>query len=296
MTTLIEKSCGNLTLSVAPELGGAIAALNWRGEPILRPLDLNGKQRANLCGSYPLIPWSNRIAESQFTFAGRSWNVAKNFGDHPHAIHGNGWKTPWKMAAETPDSVLLEMQHEASEAWPWPYEARQLIELDSNSLRISMTYVNRADIAVPVGLGFHPFFAHAAESEICFVAKNVWLNDANALPCKESEIPERWNYRVFRQPQFGSVDNCFTGWSGSATVRWPGRGLTATISSTNMFNAVLFIPPAERNVVAIEPVSNINNAINLLPAGSSNQAMTRVQPGEHFTVSMEIRIADHASA
>ncbi|EAQ6918635.1 aldose 1-epimerase, partial [Salmonella enterica] len=50
----------------------------------------------------------------------------------------------------------------------------------------------------------------------------------------------------------------------------------------------------ERNVVAIEPVSNINNAINLLPVGSDDRAMRLLPSGERFTVSMEIRIAEHA--
>lgn len=294
MVTLIEKSCGNLTLSVAPELGGTIAALNWRDCAILRPLQINGELRANLCGSYPLIPWSNRIAQSQFSFAGQTWQVAKNFGDHPHAIHGNGWQAAWKVTSESSNSILLEMTHDASEAWPWPYHAIQLMELSEHALRVSMTYINQAETSVPVGLGFHPFFAHASECEICFVAKKVWLNDASALPSQESEIPKEWDYNTFRQPQFGSVDNCFTGWNGSAQIRWPRRDITATVSSDTVTNAVLFIPGAERNVVAIEPVSNINNAINLLPVGSDDRAMRLLPSGERFTVSMEIRIAEHA--
>lgn len=186
MVTLIEKSCGNLTLSVAPELGGAIAALNWRDCAILRPLQINGELRANLCGSYPLIPWSNRISQSQFSFAGQTWQVAKNFGDHPHAIHGNGWQAAWKVTSESSNSILLEMTHDASEAWPWPYHAIQLMELSEHALRVSMTYINQAETSVPVGLGFHPFFAHASECEICFVAKKCGLT--MPVPCQAKSL------------------------------------------------------------------------------------------------------------
>ncbi|SUX76506.1 Uncharacterised protein [Citrobacter freundii] len=48
-----------------------------------RPLDPAGEQRANLCGSYPLIPWSNRIANGCFTFNKVKYRVKRNFGDHP---------------------------------------------------------------------------------------------------------------------------------------------------------------------------------------------------------------------
>ncbi|MFZ3390865.1 aldose 1-epimerase [Buttiauxella gaviniae] len=293
MTKLIEKSCGHLQLSVAPSLGGAIAALNWRGFPILRPLSPTAQLRANQCGSYPLIPWSNRIAQGEFSFAGQILQVKKNFGDSPHAIHGSGWLNAWHVGEESDNGLTLELEQPANESWPWPWRGTQVFELEVNLLRVTLSYHNTSDVPVPVGLGFHPFFADADQSEICFKATGVWLNDDDSLPLKEIEVPERWNYPAFRKPQFGSVDNCFTGWNGCAKVHWPARKITAVLSSAAT-NAVLFIPEKVRNVVAIEPVTHINNAINLLPSNSSNQAMKLVSPGECLCLSMEIRISDDA--
>jgi len=290
MVTLIEKSCGNLTLSVAPDLGGAVASLNWCGQPILRPWSASAELRANQCGSYPLIPWSNRIAEGRFSFAGQTHHLKKNFGSSPHAIHGSGWLKAWQVSKESAHSLTLGIEQEAGDAWPWPWRGTQIFELDGNALRVTLTYHNLAEVPVPAGLGFHPFFADAGASEIYFSAKGVWLNDADSLPHKETEVPERWNYNTFRKPEYDSVDNCFTGWSGCAKIRWPARGITALLTSTAP-NAMLFIPPEHRNVVAIEPVTHINNAINLLPLDSSHQAMSLIQPGESLAVSMEIRIA-----
>lgn len=290
MTRLIEGTCGDVHIAVAPALGGGLAWLRWRGHDILRPLNPQGEQRANLCGSYPLVPWSNRIANGRFHFAGHDRVVARNFGNHPHALHGNGWQQEWR-AQQSGESIVLTLQRPASEGWPWPWEAQQVFALTESSLTITLHYRNLADIPVPAGLGFHPFFADADRSEVYFAAQRVWLNDDDSLPCREIATPESWDYRVFRQPVPASVDNCFTGWSGEAAVRWPSRGIRATLTS-DAPNAVFFIPGLERNVVAIEPVSHINNAINILPPDSSEQAMDIVPPGGTLTLEMTIRMSE----
>lgn len=290
MTWLIERARGDLQIAVAPELGGALAWLRWRGNDILRPFDPAGEARANLCGSYPLVPWSNRIANGRFTFAEQAYEVTRNFGDCPHALHGNGWQCAWR-AQENEENITLTLERAASEEWPWPWRATQVFTFTEESLTIALHYHNLADTPVPAGLGFHPFFADANQSEVQFSAARVWLNDDDSLPCEEIATPDKWDYRTFSAPVPASVDNCFTGWGGEAAVRWPQRGIRATLKS-DAPNAVFFIPGAERNVVAIEPVSHINNAINMLPPGSATQAMDVVAPGGTLSLSMTIRMSD----
>lgn len=290
MTRLIEHTCGDVSIAVAPELGGALAWLRWRGDDIFRPFDPQGEKRANLCGSYPLVPWSNRIAQGEFNFSGRHWRVARNFGDHPHALHGSGWQSEW-LEQEGEENITLTLECPETDSWPWPWRATQIFALTQDSLTITLRYHNLADISVPAGLGFHPFFADANHSEVQFSAARVWLNDDNNLPNEEIITPEKWDYRSFRAPIPSSVDNCFTHWSGEAAVRWPHRGVRATLTS-DAPNAVFFIPGAERNVVAIEPVSHINNAINLFIPGSCEQAMDVVAPGSMLTLHMTVRMSD----
>lgn len=289
MTRLLECALGETRIAVAPELGGALAWLRWRGHDILRPLDPAGEQRANLCGSYPLIPWSNRIANGCFTFNKVKHRVKRNFGDHPHSLHGNGWQTAWQVLHATEQEIVLELHSPASESWPWPYRAEQRFRLFPDRLRIELTLFNNAEENVPVGLGFHPFFADAEHSEIRLVSSRVWLNDENSLPSKETDVPEPWCYHTFRPPIPRSVDNCFTGWQSPAEIRWPQKHIRVEIDSAAT-NAILFIPPRERNVVAIEPVTHINNAINLLPANDSEHAMKTLNPGASLTHWMELRM------
>ncbi len=39
--------------------------------------------------------------------------LARNFGDHPHAIHGIGWHRPWTIRARDESSALLALDHDA---------------------------------------------------------------------------------------------------------------------------------------------------------------------------------------
>ncbi|WP_414165420.1 aldose 1-epimerase [Superficieibacter sp. BNK-5] len=292
MTRLIERTLGTLTFTVAPELGGALASLRWKGHDILRPRDPHGEQRANQCASYPLIPWFNRIADGRFFFAGKARQVAKNFGDHPHAIHGQGWLSPWSVAEESDCRIVLTLDMPASPGWPWPWRGVQTFDATQERLSVTLCYHNLAGEAVPAGLGFHPFFAQADACELFFSAPRVWINNDESLPVDELATPPEWNYSSFRAPVAGSVDNCFCGWSGEATVRWPQKNIRATLTCHDTECAVLFIPGAERNVVAIEPVSHINNAINLFPCGQDKRAMDIVAAGDSICLGMTIRMSD----
>lgn len=291
MTRLIECKYGDMHIAVAPALGGALAWLRWRGQEILRPLDPHGVQRANMCGSYPLIPWSNHIADGRFVFDDQPFQVTRNVPDNPHALHGIGWQQAWEVVSASETQIDLALTCPASACWPWPWRASQRFALTENGLTVTLTYHNLVDHAVPAGLGFHPFFADAARSEVMFRAAHVWLNDDTSLPAEDVAVPPVWDYTHFKTPLPGSVDNCFTGWNGEAIVRWPQRGIRATLHSSTP-NLVFFVPGDGRNVVAIEPVSHINDAINRFPAGSNVQAMDRIAPGGELSLSMTIRMSD----
>ncbi|QIZ77491.1 aldose 1-epimerase [Ferrimonas lipolytica] len=296
MLKLVTKTLGDLTLKVAPELGGAIAALQYRDVDILRPLPALENVIVNQSGSFPLIPFSNRIANGIFEFEGEQFELLKNFGEHPHTIHGNAWHQPWIISEEASNGVVLKCLHQAEgdayHSWPWPYQATQVFELKDNELHVTLSYFNLAERNVPVGLGFHPYFANAKDALVRFAAKKVLLNDANTLPCAVEDVPAKWDYSELRAPVAGSVDNCFAGWDGHSEVRWPDAKVKAEVISPDAKNAVFFMPPAEKNFVAIEPVTNVNNAINDLTCGSNDQAMKLVGPGQSVSVTMIIKVSD----
>ncbi|MEJ8824537.1 aldose 1-epimerase [Variovorax humicola] len=300
LPTRISKTVGDLSLVLAPESGGAIAALQYRGVNILRALRDDDEPRANLAGCFPLVPYSNRIAFGRFRFDGQSHELARNFGEHPHTIHGNGWLCAWQVESELENAIVLTLQHEARgeqmRHWPWSYQARQVLQLSKDTLCATLSCTNLAAHDMPVGLGFHPYFAQADKALVRFSADKVLINDHRALPVAREAVPAQWDYRELRAPVAGSVDNCFVGWDRRAEIYWPETGIKAEIHSPDADNAVFFVPPIEKNFVAIEPVTNVNNAINDLPIDAGPGAMRRLRPGATMSVAMAIRVSHHAQA
>lgn len=90
---IIELEHGHARVRIAPDLGGSITAFTWRDRPVLRPTPSAALADRNvrLASCYPLVPYSNRIRNARLVFRGRDYALARNFGAHPHAIHGVGW-------------------------------------------------------------------------------------------------------------------------------------------------------------------------------------------------------------
>ena len=87
---------GELELSVDAARGGSIMAFRERGFDLMRPWDgCSDDPRAY--ASFPLVPFSGRVDHGRFRFDGRSYTLAPNFPPEPHAIHGDGWTSPWTV-------------------------------------------------------------------------------------------------------------------------------------------------------------------------------------------------------
>src|SRR5215470_12097703 len=135
MSETILLTAGEASAELAPATGGAIARFALCGVDVLRPVSDEARATANVRGyaCYPLVPYSNRIALAELAWSGRTYALARNFGDHPHSIHGVGWQRPWGVLAHDAASALLALDHTAAgsdaTAWPWPFRATQSFTL-----------------------------------------------------------------------------------------------------------------------------------------------------------------------
>ena len=91
--------------------------------------------------SYPLVPFSNRIANATLHWRGTQYPLPRYLAGHPHAIHGNGWQRTWDVVEHAPPRATLELVHDALQArkleWPFPYRARQTFVLTESALALS---------------------------------------------------------------------------------------------------------------------------------------------------------------
>ena len=89
----------DIAIVVMPASGAALLGWVLDGTHILRPARpeavMNGDVRGLSC--FPLVPFCNRIANGRFVWRGVEYRLDRNFGDHPHAIHGLGWQRAWQV-------------------------------------------------------------------------------------------------------------------------------------------------------------------------------------------------------
>lgn len=248
----VQLQQGPVRLALRPDLGGAIAGLWLDGMPVLRscePQSLSGV-RESAC--YPLVPYSNRIAQRQFSWLGRSYSLASNC-DEPHSLHGTGWLDAWRVLEQTPARVTLEYTHPSDAHWPFAFHVEQVFELRPDALRISMAATNIDARQTPMGLGWHPYFVRRERSRVHLELQHRWEADATKLPIKQvAQSALDADVAVL------DLDNCFDGWSGPARIRDEKLSLRMTSS---LQHAVVYTPSG-RDYFCVEPVSHVNNALN----------------------------------
>lgn len=280
---MLSLTAGDCSLVLAPELGGSL--LGWtRGTThVLRHADpravVPGTVREMAC--FPLVPYSNRIAYGRFRFAGTEFQLARNFGDHPHSIHGVGWQRAWQVRQVTPSSATLALHHQPDDAWPFAFTVTQQICLMPDALKLTLMLVNTHATPAPAGLGLHPFFPRIG-AQLQFGAASVWHNGADYLPSTRTPVPPEWDHRAARPVGSVALDNCFEGWAGTATLAWPDRTLTV-IATEALRHLVVFTPPGQ-GYFCVEPVSHMNDAIN-------HDAMRVLAPGETLSGTVSFRLS-----
>ncbi len=284
MSAPITLIANPLRCEIVPSLGGCIAGL-WRGDvAVLRSPGAGGLHAARQSGSYPLVPFSNRIAHATLAWEGTNHPLVKNFGTEPHAIHGVGWTRAWDVIEANDRFALLSYQHKPDGSWPFAFDTTQAFRLSDNALEMTLSITNQSPLATPVGLGWHPYFVKRANSRIAFHATGRWEMDAQKLPTHRSA-----STGITAACATLDVDHCFDGWSGELHLQ---DDLLHTRVTSNMQRLVLFTNAAQ-DYMAVEPVSHVNNAINLMAQGIADAEALGVEvlhPGESMTREMTVLI------
>jgi aldose 1-epimerase len=278
--TPLELRAGDLRLQLRPDLGGCIAGL-WLGElPVLRSVDGAALTNVRDSASYPLLPYSNRLGYRRFHWLGKEHTVQPNFPDTPHALHGLGWQRAWEVAAASDSEAELVLRHAPDADWPFAFEARQRFMLSPGELRLELLLRNDAPHPAPVGLGWHPYFPKRERSRLHAELKERWEADPTKLPTRRVAQPG-----IDADVAHLDFDHCFEGWVGAARIRDEKLALKLTSSLDRL---VVYTPPHERHF-AVEPVSHVNNAINM--AEPAQHGLRTLGPDESTGAWMQLAVA-----
>ena len=297
MADAVALVAGDARVGIAPATGGAIASFTLGGIDVLRPTPaLAPEVRTHAC--WPLVPYSNRIAQARLDFAERTHVLARNFGDHPHSIHGVGWQRPWAIAAHDATSARLVLDHdaagEAARAWPWPFRAMQSFALRADAtgavLAVRLTLANTGADAFPFGLGFHPFFVRTAATRLAFRAGGVWMTDATRLPTELAPMLPDGPFEPARDPGAATIDHVFAGWDGTALLHDGARRMAVTLAADRALSFLVVYAPERADFLALEPVTHMTDAFNRAARGERGTGARTLRPGGTFSCTMEIGV------
>jgi aldose 1-epimerase len=284
---LVGKS---LALELAPWLGGSIARMDYVAEggvaPVLRGAE--GQPRSVLdTGSFPLVPYSNRIRGGRFFFRGRDVKIAPNMAPDPSPLHGQGWLAPWEVVSSSESAAELLFRHEPGE-WPWRYEARQLFELTAAALDIRLSCRNLSDEPMPCGLGQHPYFHCTPETRLDTEVEGAWTIDENVLPT--GRVPATGRYDLRDRLVCGQdLDHGFDGWGGRAVIRTPGVPFAIEMSSPDACCFQLY-SPGSGGIFVAEPVTHTNAALNAPEEEWEALGFQVLGPGEEMALHARIAV------
>ena len=289
---LVTLAAGPLVLTLSPRVGGSIARFEFvRGDdrfPILRGCKGAGEDVLAM-GSFPLVPYVNRIRGGEFAFRDRVVTLAPNMAGDPSPLHGQGWLGPWAVTEARDGDALLRFRYEAGE-WPWAYVAEQHFELTEHGLQLTLSCTNDSDEPMPCGLGQHPYFHCGSKTRIETDVSHVWLIDEQVLPTER--VPAEGRYDLSGVGVCGmGLDHGFGGWGGSARLSDPDWPFGLVMSSPDAGFFQLY-SPASGGIFVAEPVTHANAALNAPESEWAELGMKILQPRESTSLTMRLEVTD----
>lgn len=216
--------------------------------------------------SYPLVPFSGRIASGRYSFEGRNIQLAPNFPPEPHAIHGDGWKAIWDVEAATSKSLIISFTH-IDPKNEIEYRATQEFTISDISLEVKMSITNTGKRKFPLGLGLHPAFVKTPKAKLTAGVTAVWHSDDLNLPTHVSPVPEAWDFKNGRVMSELVIDNNFADWDRNAKIEWPEWNASVEINSTPELGKLVVYCPSGEDFFCVEPVGNVADGFNLANNG-----------------------------
>lgn len=272
-------------------MGGTIEALygchHGRQIPLLRPGAATGNAGQSSC--FPLVPFGNRITGNSFSFEGETYTLTPNTEWDPHYLHGDGWLNPWICREQSEERLVLAYQHRSE---IYSYTVCQCFELQGSSLVVSLDVTNQGEVALPFGLGWHPYFPLTGQTTLQAKAGGYWLEDQQWLAGEhQTLLPAELD---FNQPALLPrrwINNGFSQWDGRAQIHWPEHrwSLTMTTEPAAPCYFVFVSDPCfdegyQFDYFCVEPMSHAANAHNLTQGGG----LKRLAPGETLHQTMRL--------
>jgi aldose 1-epimerase len=250
-------------------------------------------------GGIPLLaPWANRLDEEGFYANGKRHafdmalgNVRKGVPIHGLLQRADRWHVIDAMADASAAWVTSRLDFSSEPAWmkQWPFAHTIEIthRLHDGELEVRTAIMNAAREAMPIAIGFHPFFtltdSPRDEWTIAVAARTRWLLAPTKLPTGATEpitalmpTPQSTNLRDYDLDDvFGDLVRDA---NGRATMTVRGKSQRIDVTMGPNYRAAVIYAPRGRNFICFEPMAGITNALNLAHKGGYKELQS-VPPG-----------------
>jgi len=325
----LEDARTQTVVSILPAVGNVGFKMTVKGHDILRwpytSVDAF-KARPALSGIPFVGPWANRLDEQAFYANGRRYPFDMELGNVRGAIPIHGFLSTtdrWKVIEVRSDESAawvtsrLDFFREPGwmKQWPFAHTIELTYRLEKGDLEVRTAITNLSDEAMPVAIGFHPYFQLTDSPrntwKVAIAARTHWLLAPTKVPTGETEsadalFPDR---RSATLDDF-NLDDVFSDLErdqqGNATMSVTGKSQRLDIVLGPGFRSVVIwaphpdnrgrgsqllgAPPTaapanaasaaqDRNFVCIEPMAGITDGINLAHRGRYSELQSIVPGG-----------------
>jgi aldose 1-epimerase len=295
---VIELQAGGAVLRLMPAAGGRLTACtlvgpNGQPQPVLHPCPEDDWDRDHWPkgGLYPLVPYSGRIRDACLHFERRAWALAPHAGSS-HTLHGIAQRRPWALDEHGIDHARLRYTHDPDTHWPWAFKADMTVRLAPSRLQVDVGLSNTGDVAMPAGIGLHPYLAWHDTDRIDYEAGPAWSFDLDYL----AETPPA-DAKSSRPWQLGSeeaadreVTRFHACWRGALHISSAGGAAGLKLTGHGGLDQLVIHRPMQASYVCIEPVSHVADGFNLHAQGHSHTGTRILGPGEGLRGGLTIEV------
>ncbi len=245
----------DLLLTLAPRLGASVTRLEFKDDRERLPVLIGGQHpdtSVEDSACFPMVPFANRARGNTIGSGECEFRLKPNT-DEPLALHGVAWQLPWEIVDASPTSCLLELEVEG--AFVYRFKLAYRIALVGSSAAFELRLTNTDDHPIPVGLGFHPYFPRYDDTRIEFSAADFWPEGSGHLPVGRTRVPAASDFSCPRRIPALWINDCYSGWGGSARVIQPRLGYSLCLEAS-LLDCLMFYADPELSRFALEPQSH----------------------------------------
>jgi aldose 1-epimerase len=299
-TSSIRGADAELEATFVPGAGMLCSSLRHRGEELLaQNAGVEAyAQRGATMGIPLLYPWANRLADFDYSAAGRSVEVPHD--DTRIALDGNGLPIhgviggcmAWELtrvpgrAARSLGARLSwsESRPELFEVFPFRHEIDYAATIAEGHLEIEIGVHACGTDSVPLAFGFHPYLSLPGARRQRWLVELPAMRrlelDAEQIPLGAAVARPTGSF-VLAEEQF---DDGFDALAEPARFSVNGGGRRATVEFLEGYPCAQVYAPREQQFICFEPMTAPTNALR------SGTGLLVLAPGERRRSRFSVRV------